>query len=153
MTAKKKISKTKVAVFGIAKFDDRETVDKKLNKIDIFKGDDVAESIEVITYDDDGVPALVREYCADKKIKCTVLKTLWEKGTDAGVKRNTEIITKGSRVVIFTDNKDTYMKNVAENAKQKKRQINTFCINPSDNKYYKVAEERPDTETITDQRM
>lgn len=156
MTAKKKkpkISKTKVGVFGIKQFDDMEVVKKKLAKVDIFKDDDVAENIEVFTYDDDGIPALIRDYCSDNKIKCSVIKTNWAADSAAGVKRNTEILNKASRIIIFTDNKDTYMKTVTEEAKAKKRQINTFCLQNDDSKYYKAKEERPDTETLTEQRI
>lgn len=155
MTSKKKnrISKTKIGVFGVKKFDCAETVEKKLSKIDILKGDNVSDNIEIITYDDDGVAALVRDYCSEKEIKCTVIKTLWDVDNSAGVKRNTEILNKVSRVIIFTDNVDSYMKNVTEEAKQKKRQINTFCLANHQSKYYKVKEERPSTETLTDQRL
>lgn len=150
---KKKIAKTKVGIFGIKKFDDLETIEKKLGKVDIFQDTDVETKVEVFTYDDDGVTALIRDYCSDKKIKCTVLNTLWDSGTDAGVKRNTEILNKVSRVIIFTDNKDTFMKNITDEAKQKKRQLNTFCLNNETSNYYKVKETRPDTETMTDQKV
>ena len=155
MSSKKKnrVSKTKIGVFGIKKYDCQDTVEKKLSKVDLFKAEDVKETLEIFTSDEDGVASLIRDYCSAKEIKCTVLRTLWEQDSAAGVKRNTEILNKVSRVIVFTDNRDTYMKNVTEEAKQKKRQINTFCLNSDDAKYYKVKEERPTTETLTDQRL
>lgn len=153
---KTRTKKTKIGVIGISKYSDAEVIKKKLNKVSIIKDIEDEANLEFIVSDDSGVCALVRDWCEDKKISCTVIQTAWDlEPKNAGTMRNGDIIKDSSYILFFTDGKNTYIDSAVETARVKKKDFSSYMLEvKEDSKYYKVdSNNRPSTEKIVKQKI
>jgi hypothetical protein len=103
-----------VSVAGIKMFDDCETIFDKLDRV---LGKLEKPLKELVISDENGVSAIVRQYCKARDIRCRIVKTDWENNGDlAAIKRNQELILNAKLVIVFTEPNDTYVNKFIDQA-------------------------------------
>lgn len=103
-----------VSVAGIKMFDDCETIFDKLDRV---LGKLEKPLKELVISDENGISAIVRQYCKARDIKCRIIKTDWENNGDlAAIKRNQELILNAKLVIIFTEPHDVYVNKFIDQA-------------------------------------
>ncbi len=115
-----------VSVTGIKMFDDCETVFDKLDRV---LGKLEKPLKEIVVSDENGIGAIVRQYCKAREIKCRVVKTDWENNGDlAAIKRNQELILSSKLIIVFTDKNDTYVNKFIDQAFADRVHTKVFTI-------------------------